>query len=205
MVTEQETRFVFEYLKLRNISQAYMKAFGCDKDTARKEGRKLYKRKDIQEKIVSERTQLAVNYDVDVKDYVEFLVNGAFADIGNYVRFGQEEIPEYQPDGTLLVNPDTGEPITRKVNRVYLEHSDKVDTSLITDISNGKDGVKLKLVDKMQCWNKLQEFFGWTDESNVKETLNNQILLAIAGKINDNWNKDEDVYDELHEALRKDD
>ena len=130
-------------------------------------------------------------------------MRGAFADIGDYLTFDVEEVPEYNPDGTVKVDLDTGRPITHKVNRIRLGDSKKLDTSLITSISNGRDGVKLQLVDKLQCWEKLQKFFGWADDSNIKENLNTQILKAIAGKIDENWDST-DEYADLHEALNKD-
>lgn len=203
LLNEKEEVFVSEYLKSRNILQSYMRAFGVDKDTARKESRKFFRQKHIQDSIFEYKAQLEGDYNIDVKEYIEFLLKGAFADVGDYVKFGQEEVPQYNSDGTVMIDLDSGEPITRKVNRVYLANSGDVDTSLITDISNGKDGVKIKLVDKMMCWNRLQEFFGWADDNNIKENLNTQILKALAGRVADNWNSDEDVYEELHEALGK--
>ena len=203
-MTDQEQKFVEEYVRTRNVVQAYMKAFNKRREEFKLEPMQVFNKPEVQKEIENELYKKESKPFVSDKDYINFLVRGAFADIGDYMTFKVEEVPDYNTDGTIKIDIDTGEPITRKVNKVYVNNSDTLDTSLITSITNGKDGIKIALVDKMQCWNKLQEHFGWRSDENVRENLSQEILKAIAGQIVDNWDG-EDEYSELRIALKKDD
>lgn len=203
-MTDQEKKFVEEYVRTRNVVQAYMNAYKKRREEFKLEPMQIFTKPEVQKEIEKELYKKEAKPFVSDKDYINFLVRGAFADIGDYMTFKVEEVPDYNTDGTVKIDIDTGEPITRKVNKVYVNNSDTLDTSLITSITNGKDGVKITLVDKMQCWNKLQEHFGWVCDENVKENLSQEILKAIAGQIADNWNGDEDEYAELRATLKKD-
>jgi hypothetical protein len=205
LLTERENKFVIEYLKCRNPEQAYMRAFEVPRDEVKNEAKKLIKKAEIQKEIknlIEEHVPDEIN--VIAKDYVNFLVKGAFADIGDYVEFKTVEEPKYNPDGSIMVDIDTGEPVYTKRNKVVVKNSDYLDTSIVKNISNGKDGVKIELYDKITCWAKLQEYFNWVSEANVENNLNMQILEALKGSIESNWEDKDDEYKELHEALKKD-
>ena len=79
----------------------------------------------------------------------------AFADIGDYLKFGQEEqkVWSMNEDGSFkpVIDPETGEQKIRKYNFVNLHESEEVDTTIISEVSEGKDGVKIKLQDKMRA------------------------------------------------------
>ena len=60
-------------------------------------------------------------------------------------------MPALHPDTRQQLKDENGEPITYKSNYVYFKNSGEVDGSLITEVSQGKDGVKVKLADKMKA------------------------------------------------------
>jgi len=205
LLTEQENKLIEEYLKCRNPEQAYMRAYGVKREEVGARAVTVLRKGEIQDEIkrlLNEHVPDDIN--VIAKDYVNFLVKGAFADIGDYVEFKTVEEPKYNPDGSVMVDIDTGEPVTTKRNKVVVKNSDYLDTSVIKNISNGKDGVKIELYDKLTCWAKLQEYFNWVSEANVENNLNMQILEALKGSIESNWADKDDEYKELHEALKKD-
>ena len=67
----------------------------------------------------------------------------AFADIGDYLRFGQEEekVWNMNEDGSFkpVIDPETGEQKVRKYNFINLNESEEVDTTIISEVSEGKD------------------------------------------------------------------
>lgn len=203
MLEEKEELFVQEYIKLRNPEQAYTNAFGVEISKVGNKPYKLLKRKDIAERYAELKELKDIDPGIGVKDYINFLVRGACADLSNYLEFDVEYIPELNPDGTVKVNVDTGEAVVRRSNKLYIKSCKNADMSLIEGISNGKDGVKITLVSKMECWRRLNELFGWTVDSKTKNALNTKILEAIAGRIGENWGEGKDEYDDLHETLNR--
>ena len=205
MFTKEEELFIKEYLKSKNILGAYLKAYDVRREDVKDEPYELIKRLDIQEEIGARRELQAYQYDMDVNEYIQFLIKGAFADIGDFLEFGVEEIPEYNSDGTIKFSPDTGEVITRKVNRLYAKDSRKLDTSLITAVSQGRDGLKLQLVDKEKCFERLANMYGWALGEDKKSDVAEVLLKALNAKASDVWSDEEDEYSELRESLKKDD
>ena len=205
-MTDKDRKFIYEYLKCRNPIQAYMVAFNVEKHEITDEHYRMLRRADINaeiKRLLNENVEQP-SIDVVAKDYVNFLIKGAFADIGDFIEFQEVEEPKFNPDGSVMVNIDTGEPITTKRNKLRIKDSKYLDTGLIKSATNGKDGIKVELYDKLACWTKLQEYFNWASEANIENNLNTQILEAIKGKIEVNWKENEDEYKELHEALKKD-
>jgi len=78
-------------------------------------------------------------------DLVEMHMRIAFADIGNYLAFGQED--RENENGTY------------KANFVSLKDSSKVDTQLIQEVKQGREGVSIKLADKQRSLDWLEKFF----------------------------------------------
>ena len=71
----------------------------------------------------------------------------AFADIGNYMSFGQKEIED----------PETG--IEYMISTVDLKESTNTDTQIIQEVKRGKDGVSIKLADRQKAIDWLTMFF----------------------------------------------
>ena len=80
-------------------------------------------------------------------DIVELQMRIAFADIGNYMSFGQKEIED----------PETG--IEYMVSTVDLKESKDTDTQLLQEVKRGKDGVSVKLKDAQKAIDWLTKFF----------------------------------------------
>ena len=90
------------------------------------------------------------------KRLLETYIKIAFADITDYLSFGRRQIE--LPDGP------------RVVNYVDLNESSEVDGTIITEISQGKEGVKVKLADKMRALEFLAKYNGMLSVD-VKEKL----------------------------------
>lgn len=87
-------------------------------------------------------------------DIFQKMIDIAFADITDYLEFGQEEVTVMTMYSPLVVKDDeTGEEkeITRVINTVKFKESYQVDGTLISEVKQGKDGASIKLADKMKA------------------------------------------------------
>jgi phage terminase small subunit len=55
--------------------------------------------------------------------------------------------------------------VTFDVNYVELLDSDNIDTSVITEVKEGRDGVTFKLEDKKWAWEQLAKYLGFEDKA----------------------------------------
>ncbi|MGG3165000.1 terminase small subunit, partial [Bacillus paranthracis] len=107
--------------------------------------------------------ELVENVFVEAMDVLKEYIKIAFADITNYVTFGQREV-ELEPLEKTSVDEDGNEVTefiteTRMMNFVDLTESDMVDGSIITEVKQGRDGISIKLADKMKALDKLSQYF----------------------------------------------
>lgn len=198
-LTQKEQDFVLYYLESNNASQSYMKAYNKDKKLASLRAYELLHKQHIKSEIKRLKKIMRIGYDIDPSKYVETMLKAANADIGDYITFSEEDVPEITDEGTILVNPDTGEPITRKVNRMHLNDSSMLDTSIITEIKQGRDGISIKLVDKLKAWEKLKEFFEWKLNQEKTESKENSLIDAIGKSTKDIWGSEDDIDADLNE------
>ena len=101
-----------------------------------------------------------------------------------------------------MLNPDTGEPVTKKVNKMHLADSDSVDTSVIQEIKQGKDGISIKLLDKYKALDSLKEFFAWKNKEERDIEVSNSFIDALKESSNV-WDK-EDIDKDLEEMEKAD-
>lgn len=203
-MTENEKTFLLLYLESYNGAQSYRKAYNMDNiTTSRVKACELLQRPHIRAAIKRARKIMSVGFDIDPTQYIEFLLKAANANIGDYVRVEEEEKPVLDKEGNPVLNMDTGEPITNKRSRVFLNNSKDLDMSLVSSIKQGKDGVTIQLVDKLSCWDKIKDFMEWQAEKDNKAKEDSRILDAITGRIDDTWT-DDNVYSDLDEALKED-
>jgi phage terminase small subunit len=144
-LTHEQRLFCIYYSKIFNAAQSYQKAYGCTYESAVVNGSRLLTNDKVKEEIqrLSElkRQQIIVNE----SDLVELHMRIAFADIGNYLAFGQED--RENENGTY------------KANFVSLKDSSKVDTQLIQEVKQGREGVSIKLADKQRSLDWLEKHF----------------------------------------------
>jgi Terminase small subunit. len=81
----------------------------------------------------------------------------AFADITDFVEFGREEVPVMAMFGPVI-DKETKKPLTKMINTVKFKQSTDVDGTIISEVSQGKDGIKIKLSDKMKALEKLEKY-----------------------------------------------
>lgn len=167
-LTEKQRLFCIYYIEEFNATKAYKKAYGCSYDTAKAHGYKLLQnvaiKKEINRLTDESLNEQEISSKLLNKRLFEMYMKIAFADIGDYLKFGQEEekVWSINDDGSFkaVIDPETGEQKIRKYNVVNLHESEEVDTTIISEVSEGKDGVKIKLHDKMKALEWLYKHYG---------------------------------------------
>lgn len=146
-LTPVQQMFCIYYSRTFNATQSYLNAYGCSYDVANAKGPLLVVKDSIHREIERlkeiKRQQIVAGAD----DIVELQMRIAFADIGNYVSFGQKEVTDIETDETYMVSV------------VDLKESKNTDTQLIQEVKRGKDGVSVKLADKQKAIDWLSRYF----------------------------------------------
>lgn len=140
-LTPEQQMFCIHYIRTFNATQSYLKAYGCSYDVANAEGYKLLVKPCVKreiERLKEIKRQMIV---AGAEDIVELQMRIAFSDIGEYLSFGQEP------------------GVKGKVNAVHLSESSRLDTQLIREIKQGKEGVSIKLADRQKAIDWLSKYF----------------------------------------------
>src|SRR5690606_8832100 len=125
-----------------NATKAYQKAYECSRTVALVNGPRLLGNARIKAEVIRVRDELTQEALLDKRTLIQKWIDIAFADITDYVQFGTETVETFD---------DMGKPVEYKVNYTHLSDSSELDGSLITEVKKGKDGITIKLADKMKA------------------------------------------------------
>lgn len=201
-LTEKQRKFVLYYLSSYNADQSYMKAYECkNKIVAHGNAYWLLRSAPIQSALKKAKKIMQISYNIDPTQYLNFLLKAAHADIGDYISFSEEEVPVMDKNGNILFDEVTGEAMKKKVNKMHLADSDEVDTSIVTSIKQGRDGITINLVDKMKAWEKIKDFFEWGVKKEENNQVDSNIINAINNSAKGTWVEGEENND-LEEVLK---
>ena len=194
-LTDQQQLFCLYQSRMFNYTKAYMKAYpGCTYASAAVLGSRLMKNQLIR-KTIEQLKQNHMNREMlKQEDIFQKYMDIAFADMNDFMSFGQEEIEtDYGP---------------RMVNSVRLKESDQVDGTLITEVKQGRDGVSVKLADRMKAIDWLADHMDIaTVEQKAKieqiraktaimsgtseeETEDDGFIEALKGEVADVWEEE---------------
>ena len=146
-LTPEQQMFCIYYSRTFNAAQSYQKAYGCSYESAIANGSRLLTNDKVRAEIERLKEIKRQQIVADADDIVELQMRIAFADIGNYVPFGQKEVTDIETDETYMVSV------------VDLKESKNTDTQLIQEVKRGKDGVSVKLADKQKAIDWLSKYF----------------------------------------------
>lgn len=156
-LSSEQQMFCIYYSRTFNAAQSYQKAYGCQYTTAVAHGYAMLSNVAVREEIERlkeiKRQQIIASED----DFVEIQMRIAFADIGDYLTFGRDKIDVMGPYGPM--KNETGENLKKEVNAVKLKESNVLDTQIIQEVKQGRDGVSLKLADKQKAYDWLTKYF----------------------------------------------
>ena len=159
-LTDKQRLFCLYYVRCFNATKAYQKAYGCSYEVAHAEGYKILAKPCVKTEIQALKQSRLNRELLDEHDIFQKYMDIAFADITDFVQFGQEEEYVIGQFGLVQVeDPVTGKkaPLKQKVNTVRFRESDSIDGTLITEVKNGKNGASIKLADRMKALEWLAE------------------------------------------------
>lgn len=154
-LTDKQKAFAVEYLKSFNATQAYLNVFNSTYNTARTEGSKLLANPNIQNAISELRKARLKDLAVSEQDILQMWAKQAFADIGDYVKFGGYDVLDKYTSTNKPVLDKDGNQVIIHHSFVQLKDRNQVDTSLIKKVALGRDGPVIELHDQTQAQERL--------------------------------------------------
>jgi len=197
--------FCIVYSKCFNATKAYKQVYDCSYKTAMVCGSRLLGNPKVKEQIES-LTKAEFDKETLKRGILQKYIDIAFADITEFLEFGEEEVPLFDKDGKPKYNDD-GAVMTKKITYIKLVDSSKIDGTLISEISESTTGIKFKLHDKMKALDFLTKHCNLLDdetksklESENKKLQNDKLRAEINKISNNDENEVED--DKFLEALK---
>lgn len=190
-LTDKQRLFCIYYNKCFNATKAYQKAYECSYYVANANGSRLLTNASIKEEITRLKASKFKGAMLEPEDLLQKYIDIAFSDITNYVEFGQKEITK--------VNEDTGEEQNFKYNYVDFKECSEVDGTLISEVKQGKDGVSIKLQDKMKALDFLAKRIGLLDIPTQQRLDTEQRKMVLLEK------KADDLDDDIEYVVIEDD
>lgn len=163
-LTEKQKMFCLYYVRCLNATKAYQKAYGVEYSTAASIGYRLLAKDGVKKEIDKlKRNRLNIEF-LRKEDIVQKYMDIAFSDITDYVEFGNDK----------YTDPETEEEKTYTF--VNLKNSKNVDGTIISEVSKGKDGAKIKLNDRMKALEWLSNYFEMNPADNHKREYDKRKL-----------------------------
>lgn len=193
-LTDKQQLFCIYYIRCFNATKAYQKAYGCNYTTAMSEGSKHLRNPKIKEEIFRLKQERLNREFLSEADIFQKYMDIAFADITDYVEFGNGSFND----------PETGEEVSYSF--VNLKDSKTVDGTIVSEVSKGREGAKIKLADRMKALQWLTDHMDLatdkqkaeiallrakvqTDDS--EEIADDGFLEALNGTASEDWSNEE--------------
>lgn len=193
-LTDKQRLFCLHYVRCFNATKAAIKA-GYSRETAMEQGYQLLQKTSVREEI-NRLKQNRMNRELlNEHDIFQKYMDIAFADITDYVEFGQEQVQVMAMYGPVEVkDPETGEkrPLMKTVNTVRFRDNSEVDGTLISEVKQGRDGASIKLADRMKA---LQWLADHMDLATEEQRARIAQIKAQTDKITGNNEEIEDLSD----------
>lgn len=159
-LTDKQQLFCIYYIRCFNATKAYQKAYDVDYATAVVNGPRLLGNARIKDEIFRLKQERLNREFLSESDIFQKYMDIAFADVTDFVEFGNEDVD---------VILDTGERKTITVSHVNINNDADVDGTIISEVSKGKDGVKVKLADRMKALQWLSDHMDLATEKQKAE------------------------------------
>lgn len=150
-LTDKQRLFCIEYIKCFNATKAYKKVYGCSYNAAKVEGFRHLTNPNIKDEIKSLKQAKLNRAMLDEDDIFQKYIDIAFADVTDYIDYGVEDVPLMDTNTGKQIADGEGNLIYYKRNYVLFKDGKEADGTIISEVSKGRDGVKVKLQDKMKA------------------------------------------------------
>lgn len=150
-LTDKQRLFCIFYAQYMNATKAYQLAYKTSYDTARSGGYENLTKPHIRKEI---KKLLQDDFELSLLSK-EFLIKKMFnivkADLSDYISFGSEEVEIEDEEHSRNV----------RRNYVFFKNSNEVDCSILSEVSFGKSGAKVKTHDFFKAVSWLEAHEGW--------------------------------------------
>jgi phage terminase small subunit len=203
-LTDKQRLFCLYYVKSFNQTMAAIKA-GYAQDRAHVTGSELVRNSKVAAYIRKIKGKMTDELFIDAMDVLNKYIQIAFADITDYVSFGTREITKKE----IIDHDGEGNPIFEENKETYsfvdLNESANVDGTIVNEVKQGRDGISVKLADKMKALEMLTKYFDLLSETQQEKLKTEKLKVDIARskaetkKIegNDSEEQEKDVADAL--------
>lgn len=178
-LTESQRLFCLLFVKYHNATKAYQKAYECTYETANTSGPRLMVNVRIRAEISRLKKVRAAGIMLDGNDVLQKYIDIAFADLGDYVVYGTETVPLLDDEGFQVIDPETKEPRDYQRSYVHLKNGIDLDNSIVSEVKIGKDGISLKLHDKMEALRFLAKYTDLLDDRTKVELQNERVKVEL--------------------------
>jgi len=152
-LTDKQRRFVQEYLVDLNATQAAIRA-GYSAKTAQKVAHGYLAKPGIQAALQERQAEIAESLEVTQERVVAEFAGVGFADIGDLMSWKKRD-PRKPLESLVSLKESAALPA--RVRRT------------IQSVEEGKDGLKLRLYDKLTALDKLSRFLGLYEKDNTQD------------------------------------
>lgn len=178
-LTAEQQMFCMYYVRTFNATQSYINVFHSKYESAAVQANKLLKNNKVREEIERLKEIKRQQIVCEVEDIVELNMRIAFADMGNYITINN--------------------------NTIKLNNSDTVDTQLIQELKEGKNGITIKLADKNKAMEFLERYFVMNPMDKHKMEYDRRKaeleLLKLENEIKEPENRETEENDNFKNAL----
>lgn len=155
-LTENQKLFCLHYLQHFNATKAYQEVYQVDFKSARASGSRLLANVNVKAEIDRLKNELKSNIFLDLQDLMNECVRQLYADITDFVEFGQEVATNKEGESYLK-------------SYLRFKDMDEVDGTLIDEIKLSRDGISIKMPSKQKAIDTLLKYLD-TDTETDKNT-----------------------------------
>lgn len=199
-LTDKQRLFCIYYVRNFNATKAYQKAYECSYESAMQNGSRMLRNDKVKNEIHNLKQSRLNREFLSGEDIFQKYMDIAFADITDYVSFGTEEVPVMSMHGPVKVeNPKTGqkEILKETVNVIRFRKSSVVDGTLISEVKQGRDGVSIKLADRMKALQWLSDHMDLATEEQKARIEQIRAKTAIISGVDEEETEDDGFLEAL--------
>lgn len=170
-LTPEQMLFCTYYLKYFNGTKAYAKAYDTPHHLVHSKAHKLMQNPKVAATITKLKKMQVASVNLDAQTVLQRYIDIAFADITDFVDYGTEEVDVFNDKGIK-----TG---TEERNYVRFRQGIEIDGAMVSEVALGKDGVRLKMHDKMKALDMLSKYFDLLDLETKKRLDEEKLKMEI--------------------------
>ena len=172
-LTERQQHFCLYYVKYWNATKAYLKAYpGVTRMTAETAGSRLLRNDRVRAEIDRIKAEKFGRVGLDANVILQKWIDIAFSDVTDFMEFGTEE--------EEITDEETGEVKTVVKNYVRFLDSREVDGTLITEVKRGRDGIGVRLQDKIKALEILTKYMDLLGDNTKRQLEQEKLKVELA-------------------------